>query len=265
MPVLNRDEVRAAPFPGNVPAALREALDGACASHYRAADNAFDYRQFVNSPEYESLRAVARALAGFDCAALGVGKRLSFWLNVYNALVLHAVVARGVDKGVRALSDFFSGSRYLISGQEFSLDDIEHGLLRVNAPRLRVGAKPLPAGDPRLALAPFMFDERVHFAMYSACRSSPRPAAYADEGFGAKLEEAACAYIAAHARVADGGATLVVPKLFDWYGVDFGGTSGVRDFVIARLHRDEDIEAVDRRGGRVRLRYADFDWTLNAA
>jgi len=265
MPVLNRDEERTPPPSGSLPEALREALAGACAAYYRVASNVFDYRRFAASPEFDTLRVAARGLAAFDCAALGVGKRLSFWLNVYNALVLHAVVARRVDTGVRALRDFFSGSRYAVGGHEFSLDEIEHGLLRVNAPRLRVGAKPLPAGDPRHALAPFMFDERVHFAMYSACRSSPRLAAYAPHGIGEALEEAAQAYLAAQVRVADGGATLVVPKLFDWYGVDFGGASGVPEFVIAHLRRDEDIDAVDRRGGRVRLRYADFDWTLNGA
>jgi hypothetical protein len=265
MPVLNSIEERARPLIGDAPAALHAALSGACAAHYRPNEHAFDYRRFADSPEFEALAAAARALADFECATLGVGRRLPFWLNAYNALVLHAVVARSAYAGVRAMRDFFSDSRYVIGGHEFSLDDMEHGLLRVNAPRSRAGAKPFHAGDPRHALAPYLFDERAHFALYSACRSSPPPAAYAAAGFDAALEDAARAYLAAHVRVADGGATLVVPKLFDWYSADFGGEGGVRDFVIARLQRDEDIEAVDRRAGRVRLRYAEFDWTLNAA
>jgi len=110
-----------------------------------------------------------------------------------------------------------------------------------------------------------MFDERIHFAMYSACRSSPAPAAYTAAGLQAELEDATRAYLARTVRLENDGATLVVPKQFDWYGVDFGGESGAREFVIARLQRGEEIEAVDRRRGRVRLRYADFDWTLNGA
>lgn len=265
MPVLNSIEQRPRPLIGDVPNALQEALAGACAAHYRTAGQTFDYRRFAGSAEYEALVAVAGSLAGFDCAALGVGRRLPFWLNAYNALALHAVVARRADAGVRAVGDFFSGSRYVVGGHEFSLDDIEHGLLRVNAPRLRVGPKHLPAWDPRHAMAPYLFDERVHFAMYSACRSSPALATYAAAGIQAELEDATCVYLARSVRLEDGGATLVVPKQFDWYGADFGGESGVREFVIARLQRGEDIETLDRRAGRVRLRYADFDWTLNAA
>ncbi len=265
MPVLNDIEAGARPLIGDAPKALQEALARACAAHYRLAGHTFDYRRFAVSPEFDTLAAVARSLAEFDCAGLGVGRRLPFWLNVYNALVVHAVVARSAVAGVHAMKDFFSDSRYVVSGHVFSLDEIEHGLLRINAPRLRMGGTPFRAGDPRQALAPFMFDERVHFAMYSACRSSPRPAAYAADGLAAALEDAACTYLAAQVRVADAGATLVVPKLFDWYSADFGGDSGVREFVISRLQRDEDIDAVERRAGRVRLRYSVFDWTLNGA
>ena len=48
-----------------------------------------------------------------------------------------------------------------------------------------------------------------------------------------------------------------------WYGRDFGGESGVLEFVLARLEDDAAIELVDRRQGLVKLRYADFDWALN--
>ncbi|MGH8709404.1 MAG: DUF547 domain-containing protein, partial [Burkholderiales bacterium] len=179
MPVLNPIEQGARAAGSDAPELLAAALSGACAAHYDAARHAFDYLRFAESPEYAELRVVARALADFDSAALRIGLRLAFWLNVYNALVLHAVVARRAFAGVRALGDFFAASQYVIGGHVFSLDDIEHGLLRVNAPRLGFGAAPLRRDGPRYALAPYVFDERVHFAMYSACRSSPAPAAYA--------------------------------------------------------------------------------------
>ena len=265
MPVLNAIEqgVRASAW--DPPLLLADAVRDACAAHYDRARHGFHYARFGQSPEYAALRLAARALADFDCASLRIGQRLAFWLNVYNALVLDAVVARDARTGVRALADFFSGSQYVVGGHAFSLDEIEHGLLRVNAPRPGFAARPLPRDDARLALAPYVYDERVHFAMYSACRSSPAPAAYRAEGLAASLERASCEYLAAHVRLGADGITLVVPKQFDWYADDFGGQRGVFEFVAARLQGEPELQAVERLGFGLKLRYAEFDWTLNAA
>jgi hypothetical protein len=265
MPVLNPIEQGSKAAGSDAPELLAMSLRGACAAHYDPGRRLFDYARFAQSTEFVALRLAARALADFDCAGLQIGLRLAFWLNVYNALVLHAVIARRALGGVRALGDFFSASQYVVGGHVFSLDEIEHGLLRVNAPRLAFGATPLRREGPRYALAPYIFDERVHFAMYSACRSSPAPAAYAADGLAESLERAACAYLAAQVRAAADGASLMVPKLFDWYGVDFGGKRGVLEFVLSHTQDDAVAAAAERHGERLRLRYADFDWRLNAA
>jgi hypothetical protein len=263
MPVLNAIEMGSGVPPPDAPALLEAALYGAVSTHYDAAAQCFDYEGFAASREFPDLRAAGRALAAFDCGSLRIGLRLAFWLNVYNALVLHAVVARRATRGVRGISDFFSASCYVVGGYRFSLDDIEHGLLRVSAQAGPFGG-PIARDDPRSAFTPYVFDERVHFAMYSACRSSAPLAVFRAEGLDAALERATRAHLERHVRVADAGAALVVPKVFDWYAADFGGDDGVRQFVIARIEREADLAALDAAGGRPRLRYADFDWTLNA-
>jgi hypothetical protein len=70
--------------------------------------------------------------------------------------------------------------------------------------------------------------------------------------------------LSAHVRLAPGCTAIYVPKLFDWYEADFGGIEGVRSFVITRLERDEDVDAVDRKGGRVAIKYLEYDWSLNS-
>jgi hypothetical protein len=265
MPVLNPIEQGTRAAGGDAPDLLAAAVRGACAAHYDAGRHAFDYARFADSPEYAGLRVAARVLADFDAAALRIGLRLAFWLNTYNALVLHAVVARRAFAGVRTVGDFFTGSQYVIGGHVFSLDEIEHGLLRVNAPRLAFGPTPLRRDGPRYALAPYMFDERVHFAMYSACRSSSPLAVYPAEGLSEALEGATCDYLAAQVRLAAGGAALIVPRIFDWYVADFGGKRGVLEFVLSRMPGDDIAAAAERYGLGLRLRYANFDWSLNAA
>ena len=264
MSILNPGEEGAARAAGKPPAALAGALEAARAAHYDAAGNRFNYAACAQSPEFASLRAAAGALCDFDCATLGVGQRMPFWLNVYNALVVHAVIARGVGDSVRSVGDFYGESKYQVGEHVFSLDDIEHGLLRANTPPRRGARRPMRDDDPRQRLAPILFDERVHFAMYSACCSSPALAVFGRGSLEDELESATRSYLGAHVRLANEGATLFVPKMFDWYEADFGGTQGVRAFVIARLERDEDVDAVDRRGGRVALKFQEFDWALNS-
>ena len=118
-------------------------------------------------------------------------------------------------------------------------------------------------GDPRLESMPIVFDERVHFALYSACRSSPPLRIYGYGWLDRQLEEATAAYIRAGARIEKQGAVITVPKLFQWFAEDFGGKSGILEFVVARVEDEAAVEMVDRRLGNVSLRYAEFDWTLN--
>ena len=261
MPVLNPIEDGDAGAVGDPPAALASALAAARGAFYDAQANRFDYARFARSDELADLIVVAEALADYDCTKLALGSRLAFWLNLYNALALHAVATRGA--AARLDKDFFVEAKYEISGYEFSLDDVEHGLIRCNEPRFRSLRRQMPAGDPRLELAPALFDERAHFALHSACRSSPCLRVYGRAGLEGALEEAARDYVRAQASVQNGGAALLVPKIFQWYAPDFGGEDGVRAFIINRLEREEDIDALDRRGSSFTLRYADFDWTIN--
>ncbi len=49
------------------------------------------------------------------------------------ALIIHAIVAIGAPSS-SLRSRFFNGAIYEIGGLPYSADDIEHGILRVNAP-----------------------------------------------------------------------------------------------------------------------------------
>jgi hypothetical protein len=191
------------------------------------------------------LAAALAGLAEFDPRRMRIPAQMAFWLNVYNAAVVRDLLE--FDAG-----EFFSRPRLRLAGHAWSLDDIEQGMLRGKLKR----------NDPRLALAPVTFDERAYFALYRACRSSPPLRVYQAERIEDQLEDAAREFVRATVRVKEEGAKVKVPKLFQWYADDFGGADGVLEFVVARLD-DEAVELIDRRQGRVKLKYLDHDWTLN--
>lgn len=241
---------------------LVETLEAVKAAHFDAAGAACDFAALGASPEHARLAACLEALASFDPGRVRVPAQSAFWINVFNAAVLRDARELAPARSVRQVEGFFERPRLRIGGQGFSLDDIEHGLLRGNAPKYASFSAPMSKADPRLAHVPLVFDERIHFALYSACRSSPPLRVVHGERADAELEAAARDYVRATVRVKDGGARVKVPRIFRWYTADFGGERGVLDFVVARLD-DAAVELIDRRKGDVRIKYLDFDWALN--
>ncbi|MGQ0544033.1 MAG: DUF547 domain-containing protein [Betaproteobacteria bacterium] len=219
------------------------------------AHGAWDLGALAASSAHGRLAAALADLAGFDPRGMRIPAQMAFWLNVYNAAVLRDLLE--FEAG-----EFFARARLRIAGHAWSLDDIEHGLLRGNAPKYMSFSPPLRKSDPRLALAPVTFDERSHFALHYACRSSPPLRVFHAERIEDQLEDASREHVRATVRVKDEGARVKVPKLFQWYAEDFGGADGVLEFVVARLD-DESVELIDRRQGRVKIKYLDHDWTLN--
>lgn len=206
---------------------------------------AVDPGALAASPDHRRLADALAGLAEFDPRKMRIPAQLAFWLNVYNA----AVVRDLLEFDAR---EFFARPRLRVAGHAWSLDDIEQGMLRGS----------LKKSDPRRALAPVTFDERAYFALYRACRSSPPLRVFHAERIEDQLEDAAREFVRATVRIKEEGAKLKVPQLFRWYEEDFGGVGGVLEFVVARLD-DEAVELIDRRQGRVKVKYLDHDWTLN--
>jgi len=242
---------------------LARAIDAARERHFDAAGTACDYAGLRRSPERQALAEALVALDGFDPRRAPIPGPIGFWLNAYNACALMAVLEGAPDQDVSRIEGFFERERVRVAGLGYSLDDIEHGLLRGNTHKYGRLRGPLARDDSRLAFTPLIYDERMHFALYSACRSTPALRAYHAGGLETELEQAAREYLRRTVRVEHEGAVVVAPKQLYWYARDFGGESGALEFVLERLEDDAAIELIDRRQGLVKLRYDDFDWALN--
>lgn len=240
---------------------LAQAL-AAVAAHFDAEGLACDYAALAASRERGHLAVCLARLETFDPKQVRIAAQTAFWINVFNAGVLRDAPELEFHAGERDMEAFFERPRLRIFGQPFSLDEIYHGLLRGNVPahgRLRA---PMRRDDPRLAYMPIAFDERLHFALFRASRSSPAFRVFEGGKLDVQLEEAAALYIRRMVQVERDGSVVAVPKLLQWYALDFGGERGVLEFVLVRLD-DASFERADRNIGRIKLRYDAFDWTLN--
>src|SRR5262245_28475198 len=109
---------------------LQRAMLGVIGAFTRP-DGALDYRALRASAEWTAAAAQADGLAAIRPERLDRREaRLAFWINVYNAMVFHAVVALEVTRSVREVRGFFRRVAYRVGEHVVTADGVEHGILR---------------------------------------------------------------------------------------------------------------------------------------
>lgn len=63
---------------------------------------------------------------------LSESERLAFFLNLYNAMIIHALTIAGSPQGLLDRKFFFSDFKYVVGGLPYSLNSIKDGILRCN-------------------------------------------------------------------------------------------------------------------------------------
>ena len=116
-----------------------------------------DYAAMAKSPAFEAYVDATAELQTVDLRELDRDEKIAFFLNVYNAMIVHVTCAVGPPRaGFFGFFDrltFFDRFRYDIGGVLWSCDDIEHGALRGNRPGA-ASFGPL-VGAPSLTPGPF--------------------------------------------------------------------------------------------------------------
>ena len=249
-----------------------------------ADGRAVDYKGLRESAGFAEFVDASEELQRVNLNALSREERMAFFINVYNALVIHATCVFGSPKTTLERLDFFSKASYDIGGSTYTCDDIENGILRGNRPgAATIGALvgrpflsrgPFREGDARRNHVVIPMDPRVHFALVCGARSCPPIRVYTAADIDRELEDAAFSFFESEVEVVrgdDGAATsAAVSKIVgEWYKFDFGATDLERlRYVSAYMKRGEERDALVRAldgadASSVKLTTRAYDWTLN--
>jgi len=205
------------------------------------------YSTFSDADE-KILISYIEELEKVSVSSLNRNEQFAYWVNLYNALTVALIVQsfpvetiRDIDISPGFFSDGPWGKKLVtIEGEEVSLDDIEHRILR-----------------------PIWKDPRIHYAVNCASIGCPNllPVALTGSNIEPYLDRAARTYVN-HPRgaVVENG-KLTVSSIYTWFRDDFDGTDAG---VIRHLkqYADDDLRAALQTV--TSISNDRYDWALNS-
>lgn len=175
----------------------------------------------------------------------------AFWINLYNGYT--QVLLKENPDQYKDRSSFFTSHQIEIAGKKFSLDDIEHGILRHSKIKWSLGYfNKLFPGKTEKELRVGKVDYRIHFALNCGAKSCPPIAFYSPETLDAQLDIATKNYLTSEVTYKDD--KLYLPAIMGWFRADFSGKNGIR--IILKRHLMIPIDADPA------ISFNKYDWTL---
>ncbi|XP_072542493.1 uncharacterized protein [Salminus brasiliensis] len=239
-------------------------------SDYLSADGkTVDYKSMSQSPCFERYCELAVQLQHVELLSLSREEKLAFFINVYNALVIHGNLRLGFPKNIWQRYRFFNYVSYLIGGEVFTLEDIENGVLRGNRKGVAQLLKPFSKNDPRLQVALPDAEPLIHFALNCGAKGCPPIKTYTPQGIDSQLRIAAEAFLENDdgCMVDSVKGEVKLSQLFKWYKVDFGGTDEkLLNWVADHMGPSQKKLSLKTllSAGNVKVSYMPYDWTTNS-
>ena len=211
-----------------------------------AADgiNRFNYAG-VSADGRRNLDAYLKSLSDTDPRNLRRAEQMPYWINLYNALTVQVVLQHYPVKTIRKINGgwFNTGpwgdSLIEVQGQELTLNDIEHRILR-----------------------PIWRDPRIHYVVNCASMGCPNLAAsiYTAANTESMLNQAAKNFINHPRGVAFVDGKLRLSTIYNWYDVDFGSNQAERLTHLEKYAKPELATQLAGYDGKIKY---DYGWDLN--
>jgi hypothetical protein len=217
-------------------------------SSHPSGVNRFDYAALKASAEDRAKLADYLAhLQAHDPRAYAKAEQKPYWINFYNALTVQVVVnaypvdsIRDIHESWIPLSGPWDDVHATVAGQDLTLNNIEHGILR-----------------------PIWRDNRIHYAVNCASYGCPNqsPTVFTAANTEELLDASARAYVN-HPRGVDfvDDDFLVISSIYNWYVEDFGNS---QENVLAHLIQYAEAGLATRLKDFAGSVDYEYDWSLN--
>ncbi|XP_058228216.1 uncharacterized protein LOC131336402 isoform X12 [Rhododendron vialii] len=171
-------------------------------------------------------RTLVEQLARVNPIYLSGNEKLAFWINLYNALIMHAYLAYGVPRSELKLFSLMQKAAYTIGGHSLSAAAIEYVILKMKPPAHRpqiallLALHKLKVLEEQRKYAIDSSEPLVAFALSCGLYSSPAIRIYTASNVREELHEAQRDFIRASVGVSSKG-RLLVPKMLHCFSKSF--------------------------------------------
>jgi hypothetical protein len=207
--------------------------------------NHFAYSKF-QMDEKKQLQAYILGLSKTPIRQYNRDEQMAYWINLYNAITVNLILDNYPIASIRDIkSGFFSFGPWdkkliMIDGEEMSLNDIEHRILR-----------------------PIWQDPRIHYAVNCASIGCPnlQSNAFTAANTQALLNVAAVEFINHHRAAQVKKGKLRVSSIYKWYKVDFGGTDAS---IINHLRQYAEPQLAEQLRNIESIVDVYYNWSINS-
>ncbi|KAH9327266.1 hypothetical protein KI387_007444 [Taxus chinensis] len=177
-------------------------------------------------PGFASLLRRVRILVNKLCSANLKGlkhhQKLAFWINIYNASMMHAFLEHGIPSTPEKVVALMRKASFNVGGHFMSALVIEHFILRPpfhSQDAFWKKGKSIDEARIRSVFGLGWSEPMVTFALCCGSRSSPAVRVYTADEVETELEVAKKEYL--QASIGFTAKKVLIPKLLEWYMRDF--------------------------------------------
>ncbi|XP_024035407.1 uncharacterized protein LOC18033967 isoform X1 [Citrus clementina] len=166
----------------------------------------------------KTFRTLVEQLAKVNPVHLSSNEKLAFWINLYNALIMHAYLAYGVPRNDLKLFSLMQKAAYTVGGHSYNAAAIEYMILKMKPPlhrpqiALLLALQKLKVTEEQRKCAIDEYEPLVAFALSCGMYSSPAISIYTAKNVREELQEAQRDFIRASVGFSSKG-KLLVPKM----------------------------------------------------
>lgn len=203
------------------------------------------YKSVTNKDKSQLSKAIEQ-LTQKDISHYNRDEQLAYWINLYNMETVYLILQHYPVASITDISFSYFGygpwdKKLLnVNDTDISLNDIEHRIIR-----------------------PIWNDPRIHAAVNCASISCPNlnTEPYTGSDIDEQLNQAFKAFVNSKKGVQISGNRLILSKIFDWYGQDFGDTSQEMKAFISYYAQTKVIANEILKTNKVV--YKKYNWDLN--
>lgn len=199
------------------------------------------------------LKLLLEKLASVNLEGLTHQQKLAFWINTYNICMMNAYLEHGIPESPETMPTLMHKATINVGGHLLNAVTIEHFILRLPH-RIKLSSTNSPEKDETEIRDKFGLEwsePLVTFALCSGSWSSPAVRVYTATQVENELATAKKDYLQAAFGITKTN-KLLIPKMLDWYLLDFGkDLEALIDWVCLQLPgelRKQAVTCLDKRG-----------------